>query len=194
MRDGVVVWIGDDVVAARTGDQGGSATTFPVRSEPLAWWSADQGPAYVAALVFELCARWPDDELIDVVLLVPAQARPRLEGALGFAIHDVDVRVVPVQDAVARGRPEVGRAGEWRGGALLWSGEGAGSVVVAPSSRRDAIEQGTRAEEPHAEFLSAERLVKGYAATLEPPADAAPVAVDDDVQFTVYRPRAVRPE
>src|SRR3954454_24630328 len=177
MRYGVVVWIGDDVVAARAGDDDGSATTFPVLSEPLPWWSADQGPAYVAALVSELSALSPGDELIDVVLLVPAQARPRLEGALGFAIHDVDVRVVRVQDAVARVRPGVGRAGEWRGGALLWSGEGAGSGVVAPSSRRHAIEQGTRAEESHAEFLSAEALVEGYARSLEPPADAAPVEV-----------------
>src|SRR4051794_35885861 len=116
MRYGVVVWIGDDVVAARTGDQHGSATTFPVRSDPLAWWSADHGPAHVAALVSELSALWPGDELVDVVLLVPAQARPRLEGALGFAIHDVDVRVLPVAEAVAEVRPGIGRVGEWRGG------------------------------------------------------------------------------
>ncbi len=49
-------------------------------------------------------------------------------------------------------------------------------------------------EAPDADFLAAERLVERYARTLEPPRDASPVEVDDDVQFTVYRPRAARPE
>jgi hypothetical protein len=77
---------------------------------------------------------------------------------------------------------------------LLWSGEEAGSVVIAPRSLRDAIEQQVRTEAPEAEFLPAEVLVEGYARSLDPANDAAPVEVDDDVQFTVYRPRAVRPE
>jgi hypothetical protein len=67
-------------------------------------------------------------------------------------------------------------------------------VIVGPRDSVGAVELRSRTEAPDADFLPAERLVERYARTLELPPDDEPVEVDDDVQFTVYRPRAARPE
>ena len=61
----------------------------------VAWWSDPDGPALIAGLVADLTQHFAGDELVELVLLVPAEARPELEGALGFAIPDVDVGSCP---------------------------------------------------------------------------------------------------
>ena len=196
MGYGVLVWVGDEVVGVRTGVDAATAVVLPARTvAPGApWWSDLDGPALIAGLVAELTQHFVGDELVELVLLTPAEARPELEGALGFAVPDVDVRVVPVHEAVAAVLGAATRVGEWRGDALLWSGSGDRAVVVGPRESVAALDPRIATEAPGADFLSAERLVERYARTLEPPREGEPVQVDDDVQFTVYRPRAARPE
>ena len=196
MRYGALVWVGDEVVGVRTGAEAAPAIVLPAPTVAagLAWWTDPGGPALIAGLVADLTHHFVGDELVELVLLVPAEARPELEAALGFAVPDVDVRVVPVHEAVTALLGAATRVGEWRDGALLWSGDGDRAVAVGPRELAGSVELRMATEAPDADFLSAERLVQRYAATLEPPLDDQPVAVDDDVQFTVYRPRAARPE
>ncbi len=195
MRYGVLVWVGDEVVAVRTGVEPTPAIVRPAPAVAgVAWWSHPEGPALIAGLVAELTRGLVRDELVELVLLAPAETRTELEGALGFAVPDVDVRVVPVHEAASAVLGAATRVGEWRGGALLWSGSGERALAVGPRGSVGAVELRIASEAPDADFLPAEQLVEQYAAGLEPPSAEEPVEVDDDVQFTVYRPRAARPE
>lgn len=196
MRYGALLWVGDEAVGVRTGAEAAPATVrpAPTTAAGVAWWNDPDGPALIAGLVADLTRQFAGDELVELVLLVPAEARPELEGALGFAIPDIDVRVVPVHEAVSAVVGAATRVGEWRDGALLWSGNGDRAVVVGPRESVTGLEVRMATEAPDADFLATERLVERYARTLEPPSDDDPVVVDDDVQFTVYRPRAARPE
>jgi hypothetical protein len=196
VRYGALLWVGDEVVGVRTGAEAGPAIVLPAPTVAagVAWWSDPDGPALIAGLVADLTQHFFGDELVELVLLAPAEARPELEGALGFAVPDVDVRVVAVHEAVTAVLGAPTRVGEWRGGVLLWSGGGDRAVVVGPRESVAAVEPRMATAAPDADFLSAERLVERYAATLEPPSEDEPVTVDNDVQFTVYRPRVARPE
>jgi hypothetical protein len=196
VRYGALVWVGDEVVGVRTGAEGLPAIVLPAPTVAagVAGWSDPEGPALIAGAVADLARHFGGDELVELVLLAPAEARPELEGALGFAVPDVDVRVVAVHEAVTAVLGAPTRVGEWRGGVLLWSGGGDRAVVVGPRESVAVVEPRMATDAPDADFLSAERLVERYAATLEPPSDDEPVKVDDDVQFTVYRPRVARPE
>ena len=141
----------------------------------------------------------PGDELVEVTVVVPVEAAPHLEPALGFAIPDVEVRILPVDRAVssALGVPLPVRVAEWRDGGLTWSGEPSGSrTVLAPRSSLAEAEQRARQEDVEIMTLAVEELLEKVARQTAPPsaAEPEPVVVDDDVQFTVYRPRAVRPE
>jgi hypothetical protein len=196
VRYGALLWVGDEVVGVRTGAEAGPAIVLPAPTVAagVAWWSDPDGPALIAGLVADLTQHFFGDELVELVLLAPAEARPELEGALGFAVPDVDVRVVAVHEAVTAVLGAPTRVGEWRGGVLLWSGGGDRAVVVGPRESVAAVEPRMATAAPDADFLSAERLVERYAATREPPSEDEPVTVDNDVQFTVYRPRVARPE
>lgn len=186
VRYGLVVWVGDVACAARAPD-GGSAE---VPADAGTWWRDATGPARLAEVVGALAATYPGDELVALTVLAPSGVRRGLDGALSFAVPDVEVRVVPVDEALSETLGTPVRVAEWRGGAAHWSGTEGRDVALAPAT---AWPEGLRAEAPGTEEHTVEALVAACARTLELPVDDEPVPVDDDVQFTVYRPRAARP-
>ena len=153
MRFGLVVWVGDVALAVRTPVADPAQVEMVPAGGGVTWWRSDvdpvgparlTGPAYVASLVGRLASGADEgDELVEVTVVVPGEAAPHLESALGFAIPDVDVRVLPVDRAVSTALdvPLPVRVGEWRDGGLTWSGEPSESRTVSrrgpPSPRQN---------------------------------------------------------
>ena len=195
MRYGLVLWIGDVACAVRVSSDGpGDGFTAPVPAGAGAWWRDPSGPVRLTELVEQLAASYPGDELVALTLLAPAEARRGLDGALAFAVPDVEVQVVPVQEALSDTLGAQVRVAEWRDGVVCWSGTEGRPVALAPEQAWAAGRHSRAAEETAGiEQQVVERFLEAYARSVELPADEEPVPVDDDVRFTVYRPRAARP-
>jgi hypothetical protein len=177
------------------------------------------GAAYVAALVLAHAAlvrsrARGDAELVQVTVLTPGNAWTGLPAALSFALPDIDVHVVATAQA-ASGPTGRGQVVDWRGGApevslvegeqvtttMLERADGLAAaldantttLLVAPASAATNLVQWLRASMRIDESVAIEEVLARVARSVGPASDEQRVAVDDDVQFSVYRPRVVRP-
>ncbi len=177
------------------------------------------GAAYVASLVLAHAATirstaGADAQLVHVTLLVPGDAWSGLPAALSFALPEVDVHVVATARSVA-GPAERTQVIDWRGGApevslvegdhvrttMLDSAEtvaaaldaDCATVLVAPASAASNLAQWLRQSMRVDTTVAIEEVLTRVARSVELAPERQSVAVDDDVQFSVYRPRVVRP-
>ncbi len=178
------------------------------------------GAAYVAALVLAHAALvrnrvGGDAELVHVTVLTPGDSWSGLPAALSFALPEIDVHVAATARAATLdliGRRQVI---DWRGGApevSLVEGEqvsttmlervdglaasldaNTATLLIAPAGAATNLVQWLRASMRIDESIAIEEVLARAARSVEPAADEQNVAVDDDVQFSVYRPRVVRP-